>query len=61
MATIRPQTKKAITLMELFTWFFIGIVGAFGATLVACPFILMATDCERPRWYIAMMRTIGRP
>ncbi len=46
--------------MELFTWLFIGIVGAFGATLLTCNFMLMATDCERPRWYIAMMRTIGR-
>lgn len=46
--------------MELFTWLFIGIVGAFGVALVACNFICMATDCERPRWWIAMMRTIGR-
>ena len=46
--------------MELFTWLFLVIVGATGATLVACNFILMATDCERPHWYIAMMRTIGR-
>ena len=46
--------------MALFTWLFIGIVGAFGATLVACNFMCMATKCERPRWYIAMMRTIAR-
>ena len=47
-------------MMELFTWLFIVIVGAWGATLVTCNFILMATNCERPRWYIAMMRKIGR-
>ncbi len=46
--------------MELFTWFFIVIVGTIGATLVTCTFILMATECERPRWYLAIMRTIGR-
>jgi uncharacterized membrane protein YbaN (DUF454 family) len=46
--------------MALFTWLFIGIVGAFGATLLTCNFILMATECERPRWYIAIIRTIGR-
>lgn len=46
--------------MELFTWLFIVIVGAIGATLLVCNFILMATDSERPRWYSAMMRKIGR-
>ena len=46
--------------MELFTWLFIVAVGAVGATLVTCNFILMATDSERPRWYVAMMRKIGR-
>lgn len=45
--------------MALFTWLYISIIGAFGATLLTCNFILMATDCEQPRWYIAMMRGIG--
>lgn len=46
--------------MELFAWLFIVTVGSVGTTLVVCNFILMATDCERPRWYIVMIRKIGR-
>jgi hypothetical protein len=45
---------------QLLTWLFIVTVGTWGATLVTCNFILMATNRERPRWYIAMMRKIGR-
>lgn len=44
----------------LFTLLFIVFVGAIGATLVSCNFILLTTGVERPRWYIAMMRQIGR-
>ena len=46
--------------MELFTWLFIVTVGTWGGTLVVCNFIVMATDCKRPRWYLAKMRKIGR-
>ena len=47
--------------MAVFTWLFIVIVGAWGATLITCNCIVMATESERPRWYIALMRMkIGR-
>ena len=46
--------------MELFAWLFIVTIGMVGTTLVACNFIVMATDSERLRWYVAVMRKIGR-
>lgn len=44
----------------ILTWAFVCFVTVFGLTMLGATLTLLFTDSTRPRWYIAVLRAIGR-